>query len=145
VGAIFSSRLVNGQPPVIFEDGLQSRDFIHVRDVARATLLALESEQANGEVFNVGTGRQATVLDVARILSKELRGEEFWEIANKFRQGDVRHCYSDSSKIRARLGFEAKIPLEQGLKGLANWVESQRAEDFFDRSMNELVSRKLTV
>jgi dTDP-L-rhamnose 4-epimerase len=145
VGAIFSSRLVNGQPPVIFEDGLQSRDFIHVRDVAQATLLALESERADGEVLNVGTGRKATVLDVARILSQELRARDQWEVTNKFRQGDVRHCYSDSGKIRTRLGFEAKVSLEDGLRELAQWVASQSAEDRFQKSLQELESRRLTV
>jgi dTDP-L-rhamnose 4-epimerase len=110
IGAIFSARILNGKPPLIFEDGRQSRDFIHVKDIARANLLALENPAANYQVFNVGAGRPLTVLDFAHLLLQRLgRSDLSPQIEHRFRAGDVRHCYADIARIRA-IGFEPQIP-----------------------------------
>ena len=146
VCAIFSSRLLNGQRPVIFEDGLQSRDFIHVKDIAAANMLAMEKSEADYRVFNVGTGMPKTILDVARILSAKLRpGEDIQpEVTNNFREGDIRHCFSDSTKIRELLGFEPTIKFEDGIDDLTAWVSKQIAEDRSAQALQELRRKGLT-
>jgi dTDP-L-rhamnose 4-epimerase len=143
VAAIFLSRLLNNGSPVIFEDGLQSRDFIHVRDIARANLLALESPDAGQTLFNVGTGRPTTVLDVARTLSAQLGVDLAPTIANKFRAGDIRHCYGDPSRIEQALGWKAEVPLDEGYRDLIAWSRAQKPTDTFAASLTELESRKL--
>ena len=106
VAAIFSSRLINGQPPLVFEDGAQLRDFIHVHDVARATVLALESRGAVGEAINIGTGRPVSVLGVAEVLAQHIGVELPARLSATSRSGDIRHCWADATKARALLGFE---------------------------------------
>jgi dTDP-L-rhamnose 4-epimerase len=143
--AIFSGRLLNGKAPVIFEDGNQTRDFIHVTDIARANLLALKSDAADYEIFNVGTGRDLSILQVATKLADYLTdGAIRPEVVNQFREGDIRHCYGDITKIRSRLGFEAKIQFEDGIAELVQWVKTQTAADTFDAARKELESRGLT-
>jgi len=129
VAAIFSSRLLNNNQPLIFEDGLQSRDFIHVTDIARANRLALESHEADGEVFNVGSGRPLTVRYMAEALADHLGLAIKPEIAGQFREGDIRHCHADISKIKEKLGFEAEVKFEQGVGDLVDWVRKQEADD----------------
>ncbi len=142
--AIFSSRLLNNHPPLIFEDGLQTRDFIHVRDVVAANLLALEKHREGYGVFNVGTGRAVSILDLASLIRKELgRGPEP-QVLHKFREGDIRHCYADISRIRAQLGFFPRIPLEEGIKDLIGWVREQEAVDLVEQATRELEERGLT-
>lgn len=144
VMAIFSSRLLNRHRPLIFEDGRQSRDFVHVSDIVQANLLALEREAAVGGVYNVGTGRPTSVLDVAEALAVHLGFEEPPEIVQRFRAGDVRHCYGDLSRARSELGYEPRVPLEAGMKELLGWLRTQRAEDRVDRARDELARRGLT-
>ena len=143
VAAIFSARLLNGNPPLIFEDGLQSRDFVHVSDVVRASLLAMKSEEANYEAFNVGTGRPLRVIDMAHALCRKLRPDIEPVIVNRFREGDVRHCYADISKIRARLGFEPRVRFEEGIEDLIGWIEEQTAADRVELAKEELARRGL--
>ena len=145
VAAIFSSRLLNGMHPVVFEDGWQGRDFVHVSDVVEANLLAMESREADHEVFNVATGRLVPLIELARGLAKRLapgRGLEP-RIAETFREGDIRHCYADIGKIRSRLGFEPRVPLERGYDDLAAWAMTRQAADRFDEANGELFSRGL--
>jgi dTDP-L-rhamnose 4-epimerase len=142
VAAIFSSRLLNGQPPVIFEDGHQSRDFVHVSDIVQANLLAMDREEMDYCVFNVGTGQQRTVLEVAEALSQHLNGNVRPEIAHKFRAGDIRHCFADISRIQA-LGYRPAIRFEDGVAELVGWVGSETAVDGFEGAREELVSRGL--
>lgn len=126
IAAIFSSRIMNGNPPLIFEDGLQTRDFVHVKDIVQANLLALENPNADYEVFNVATGRPTSVLNVARLLADQLERPDLEpQIAQRFRAGDVRHCYADISKIQARIGYRPQISLEEGIKDLILWVMCQ--------------------
>lgn len=142
VAAIFNSRLLNGNSPLVYEDGLQSRDFVHVRDIVQANLLVMQSSAANYEVFNVGTGQPSTILDVARGLARELGTSIEPQVVHKFRQGDIRHCYADISKIR-KLGFEPTVSFEQGLADLAAWARNQEAVDHADEAASELERRGL--
>ena len=109
----------------IFEDGLESRDFVHVDDVATAIQLALESEAANGGTFNVGAGEPTSVLQIANMLVDCFDGKIRPEVTGQYRLGDIRHCYADLTNIRSALGFEPKVSLKQGLAHFAEWVLSQ--------------------
>ena len=113
--AIFASRLHNGQPPMIFEDGEQRRDFVHVEDVAEAFVLALEHPQAPGNVFNMGSGQDWSVEEVARILAGAMgRPHLEPEITAQARTGDIRHCIADIGKARARARLRAAARLRRG-------------------------------
>lgn len=144
VVAIFSARILNGTPPLIFEDGLQSRDFVHVTDVVRANLLAMENPAAAYEVFNVATGRPITIRKVADILSALLGFDQPPVITEKYRDGDIRHCYADISKIRSVLGFAPSVRFEDGIRDLVEWVREQSATDGTDSALRELERRGLT-
>ncbi len=144
VGAIFASRLLNKKPPVVFEDGGQSRDFIHVRDIAKGCLLALESNNSNGEVFNLGTGRKLSIMDVGKAIAKELeQPADNFIINNQYRAGDIRHCYADITKAQELLGFKASTVFESGVSELCKWVASQTATDMVDKATDELLKRGL--
>ena len=144
--AIFGSRLLNGKAPLVFEDGLQKRDFVSVKDVARATRLALESDKAAGRAINVGSGRSYTVLEVADLVARALGKPELGpETTGKYRVGDIRHCFADISLARELLGFEPTVHLEDGIGELADWVASQTADDRVERASQELAARGLTV
>ena len=143
--AIFASRLLNCNPVLIFEDGNQMRDFVHVSDIAQASRLAMEVG-ADGEVFNVGSGNAYTINEIAGKLSEILNKEYIApEISGKYRVGDIRHCFADISKTKAILGYEPKVSLSEGLIELAEWLEGQTAEDKVTEARNELAARGLTV
>jgi dTDP-L-rhamnose 4-epimerase len=144
--AIFAARLLNDNPPKIFEDGLQQRDFVSVYDVARACRLALQTPDAAGEVFNVGSGQASTVREIAARLARVLGKEHLEpEITGKYRVGDIRHCFSDIGKARRVLGFEPQVTLEEGMAELAAWLESQAAVDRVAQASAELTARGLTI
>ncbi len=144
VAAIFSSRLLNRKAPVVFEDGGQSRDFIHVRDIVRANLLAMEQPAADYEVFNVGTGMPTSVRQLAELLAQELGVHVQPEVTGKFRAGDIRHCIADATKIKRLMGFEPSVWFEQGLADLVGWVrEEGKASDRVTAATRELASRGL--
>ena len=145
VGAIFASRLLNDRPPVIFEDGGQSRDFIHVSDIARGIMLALEPGKGDSLAINLGAGRPVSVRDVADVLAAELGKQHLEpEIRNEFRAGDIRHCISDSSLAREALGFSASVSFEQGMQELAAWLAGQEATDLVADATAQLSDRGLT-
>jgi dTDP-L-rhamnose 4-epimerase len=131
----------------VFEDGLQSRDFIHVSDIVQAIELALTSPAADGLALNVGTGRQTTVLDVAHALARALDVEIEPEVVNRFRHGDIRHCYSDISAAREALSYEPKVAFADGMVELCGWITDTRpeAEDRVARSTAELEDRGLVI
>ena len=143
VCAIFSSRIKNDNPPLIFEDGLQSRDFISVHDIVEANLLAMESTNANYEVFNVGTGKPTNIFEIAQTLIKLYNKGLKPEITNKFRAGDIRHCFADISKIKGKLGYKPEVDFEGGMKELVAWGEKEESEDKFDEAHEELLRRGL--
>src|SRR5215218_3938429 len=141
--AIFASRLLNGRPPLVYEDGGQRRDFVHVKDVARACVLALERDGADGRAVNVGSGRSVTVVEIARKLGGVLDVEIEPEVTGTFRTGDIRHCFADITLARELLGFEPQVELEDGIAELAEWLATQRPEDHVDGATAELVARGL--
>jgi dTDP-L-rhamnose 4-epimerase len=129
--ANFAARLANGRSPMIFEDGRQRRDFVHVKDVARAFRLAYEKTSAAGHVINIGSGRSYAIADVATLLAEAMGVPELQpEIMGKARAGDIRHCFADISKARELLGFEPQHDLQNTLKPFVEWV---RANDAVDR------------
>lgn len=143
--AIFASRLMNGQRPIIFEDGKQLRDFVSVYDIARACRLALETDAARDIVFNVGSGRTVTIREVATGLAKVLGKKIEPEISGSYRVGDIRHCFPDISLARTVLGYKPSIGLEAGMRDLAGWLDQQTAPDKFNEMRAELASRGLVV
>ena len=143
--AIFASRYLNNKAPLIFEDGEQKRDFVSVKDVAKACRLALEVEEAAYEVFNIGSGNSYTVNEIASKLSKTMGVEVEQNITGEYRVGDIRHCFGDISKAKRILGFEPEVNFEDGLKELAEWLEEQVAVDNVDQAKEELAARGLTV
>ncbi len=143
VAAIFASRLLNGQPTLVFEDGLQSRDFVHVSDIVQAFCLALDHTEVVDVVLNAGTGQPTSVLAVARLLGQALAVRLAPEILAQFREGDIRHCFADTTSIRQILGFVPRIPLETGIAELAQWARGQRAEDRVAQARAELEARGL--
>jgi dTDP-L-rhamnose 4-epimerase len=143
--AIFASRLLNARPPLVFEDGRQRRDFVHVRDVARACRLALETGNGAGQAINVGSGRSISIAEVAQKLIAALG---LWQkirphITGHFRAGDIRHCFADVRRARQVLGFEAKVPFDEGLRELVEWLSEEPAVDLTSVALNELASRGL--
>ncbi|TYL89139.1 NAD-dependent epimerase/dehydratase family protein [Bradyrhizobium rifense] len=141
--AIFAARLLNGRSPLVFEDGQQRRDFVHVHDVARACRIALEAEHAH-DVFNVGSGHSRTIISVAQDLAEVMgRTDIEPEITGKYRAGDIRHCFADIGKSRDLLGFEPHVAFKDGLGELAEYLADQIADDQAERATSELLQRGL--
>jgi dTDP-L-rhamnose 4-epimerase len=137
--AIFAARYLNGRAPVIFEDGRQKRDFVHVRDLAAGCVLALESAGARNDVFNLGGGTPYSVLEIAERLGTILGKARLRPRVNgTYRSGDIRNCFADISKARRVLGYEPTITLEAGLTSLAEWLEGRMDEDRSELAESEL-------
>jgi dTDP-L-rhamnose 4-epimerase len=147
VAAIFSSRLLNGQAPEVFEDGLQTRDFIHVSDIAQAIQLALSDDAVGDVALNVGTGVPTSVLTVAQVLGEELGVDIEPKVVNRFRQGDVRHCFADATRAREVLGFQAAVGFREGMHELVGWIRegTPEAVDLTERATDELAERGLVL
>ncbi len=144
VAAVFASRMLNGKAPLVFEDGEQMRDFVSVRDIVRANMLAMESPASDGEVINIGCGQPITIRRVAELLSAALGREAEPVITRKFRAGDIRHCYADISKAQRLLGYEPQVTHEEGFRELAAWLAEQEAEDKAETMLKELSTYGLT-
>lgn len=129
VAAIFASRLMNGQPPLVFEDGMQRRDFVSVHDVVAANLLALERPQADGMALNIGSGQPITIRDVAAELARALGTETAPQITGKYRVGDIRHCFADIAAAEKVLGYSPRVKFGEGIQELVQWLGSQKAVD----------------
>jgi dTDP-L-rhamnose 4-epimerase len=138
VAAIFASRLMNRKAPVIFEDGLQMRDFVSVHDVVRANLLAMEKSGADGNALNVGSGNPVTIREVADELQQALGTRVPLEITGKYRAGDVRHCFGGITAAAERLGYRPNYSMTDGMRELAQWLASQQANDYVAEAMNRL-------
>ncbi len=144
--AIFSSRLLNGKPPMIFEDGEQRRDFVSVHDVVQACQKALETPAADGRVFNIGSGESVSVLDVARIVGEALGVTDVApDVTEKGRVGDIRHCFADITLARNVLGYAPRVQMERGVVEVAEWVAGEAAIDGVQRASAELAARGLTI
>ncbi len=142
VAAIFMSRIKNNKPPVIFEDGLQTRDFIYVSDVVQSCILALD-KKADYQVYNVGCGKPIKILDVAKTIANVYNKKIEPEIRNKYRKGDIRHCFADIKKIKKELGFKPKTSFYEGIKKLVNWSKTIVAKDFYEKAEKELEDKGL--
>lgn len=142
--SIFSTRILQDKPINIFEDGLESRDFVYIDDVVEATILGLVKEEANGMVFNVGSGTPTTVNEVVETLMKAYNLSVPVTISGNYRLGDIRHNYADLTRIRENLGFEAKVSFMQGISNFTNWVKTQALTvDRYDESLQEMKRKGL--
>jgi len=140
--SIFSSRILNNRSINIFEDGKESRDFVFIDDAIDATILGLESENANGEVFNVGSGVPVDVLSVANELMKNLCKKVPVRISGNYRIGDIRHNYADLKKIESLLGYKPRVSFQEGIKLFAKWVKKEKIfTNNYSKSLDELKSR----
>jgi len=143
VAAIFISRLKHNAEPIIYEDGLQTRDFVSVHDVVAALIISLEHTSANYQVFNIGSGQATSIKDIAVTLT-ELMGKDIQpEITKQLRKKDIRHCIADISKARKHLGWTPQIPLERGLRELIAWSASESSVDRVEEVEKELRSKSL--
>ena len=143
--SIFSSLIKNHRPINIFEDGKESRDFVFIDDVVQATMLGIEKEEANGEIFNVGTGVAIDVLTVAGTLIKKYGIDVPVTVTGNYRLGDISHNYADLTKIKSRLGFNPTVDFESGISRFADWVDGQEVTELgnYARSLDEMKSRGL--
>jgi len=144
VAAIFAARMINNQPPLVFEDGEQQRDFVSVHDIVRANMLAMQRGPSDGQVINIGCGTPITIRRVAEILAQALGKDLAPVITEKYRAGDIRHCYADLTRARNLLGYEPQVTHEQGFKELAAWLNQQQAEDKAETMLKELSTYGLT-
>lgn len=138
VVAIFASRLMNGKPPMVFEDGSQLRDFVSVRDIVKANLLAMNSNEANGMALNIGSGQPISIREIAMELAGTLGVQVPLEITGKYRAGDIRHCFADISAASHVLGYAPNVRFTDGLKELVDWLGSQTAADHVSDAMQRL-------
>jgi dTDP-L-rhamnose 4-epimerase len=142
--AIFAARFLNRKPPMIFEDGQQRRDFVHVRDVARACRLALERPGASGRSINIGSGRSLAIAEVAALMAEALGIDDLpAQVTQKSRTGDIRHCFADIGLARAILDYQPQVALPDGLEELVEWMLGQQAFDRVDAATAELARRGL--
>jgi len=142
--SIFSTRILNGNDLDIYEDGEESRDFVYIDDVVDATILGIEKEEGNGQIFNVGSGSAKSVKDVAEYLKNYFNSDVNILISGKYRLGDIRHNYADLTKINDILGFTPKYNFQEGISRFARWVKRQEInEDQYESSIVELKEKGL--
>lgn len=145
VAAVFASRMINGKQPLIFEDGDQQRDFVSIHDIVRANLLAMDASASNGQVINIGSGSPVSIRRVAELLADALGTAGLPPIVTgRYRAGDIRHCYADISRARTLLGYEPQVSHQEGFAELADWLQSQEAEDKADTMLQQLAAHGLT-
>ena len=142
--SIFSTQIKNGNPINIFEDGKETRDCVYIDDVVDATILGIEKEEANGQVFNVGTGVATAVVTVAKELMNHYGVQVPMRISGNYRLGDIRHNYADISKIENLLGFKPKFSFSEGIKNFTTWVNKQQIQvDKYSESIKEMKEKGL--
>lgn len=144
VAAIFAARLLNGNPPLIFEDGKQMRDFVSVADAVQSLLLAMQCSQADGRALNIGSGQPVSICGVAAALAGALRSEIAPELTGKYRSGDVRHCFADITAAQTLLGYQPRVSLSAGIKDLVGWLRSQQPQDRAAEAVAQLSNFGLT-
>ena len=145
VCAIFCARVFNGKPPIVFEDGDQSRDFVNVNDICQAIILAMDKNASSGEVFNVGTGMPIKIKEVAEIITKKINPDIKPIINQDYRIGDIRHCIADISKIKNKLGYKPLIPFNEGIDDLIEWIKTKgkNLKDNSEIALNKLKEKGL--
>ncbi len=144
VAAIFASKLINDQSPLVFEDGEQMRDFVSVHDIVSANMLAMESGKSDDAVINIGCGQPISIREVAEILAQALGKDISPVITRRYRAGDIRHCYADLTRARNLLGYEPRVTHAEGFQELAEWLQSQQAVDHAETMLRELDAYGLT-
>ncbi|MCX5713954.1 MAG: NAD-dependent epimerase/dehydratase family protein [Candidatus Omnitrophica bacterium] len=144
VCAIFSSMIKNNHSPVIYEDGLQSRDFISVKDIVEANIFVMNNPRADFQAFNVGTGRPTNILEIANLLIRLYKKDLNPQKVNSYRKGDIRHCYADNARL-GKLGFKPKISFEEGMKALVGWANNIKAKDRVKFADYKLVKKGLRI
>lgn len=144
VAAIFASRLLNGNSPLVFEDGRQMRDFVSVKDVVQANLLAMDRHEADGLALNIGSGSPVSIREVAVALAQALEMDVAPELTAKYRAGDIRHCFSDISFAQKRLGYGPEVRFAEGIKDLVDWLRSQQPVDRASEAVSQLSNFGLT-
>lgn len=143
VAAIFAARVLAGRQPLVFEDGGQLRDLVHVSDVVRATIAAMDAPAAPGHAINVATGERTRVIDLACAIARALSSDLEPEVSQEFRAGDIRHCFADTRRASEVLGFEASVALDEGLPELARWVATETVDERGDEALAQLRARGL--
>ena len=143
VAAIFLSRVKNKNIPVIYEDGLQTRDFVSVYDIAEANLAVMNSKSADYNVFNVGNSSPLSIKQIAETIIELYNSDLKSEITGQFRKGDIRHCYADISKITEKVGWSPQVSFEDGMRELIDWSKNVSAEDKFEQATKELKNKGL--
>ena len=139
--AIFCTRLLNNLPPVLYEDGEQTRDFSFVEDIARANLLAAETDKLDGLPANVGSGRGVSIREIAETISNALKIEIAPEVNGEFRPGEMRHLTSDTTRVHAA-GYEPHVDLAEGIRRYIDWIRTQSdIRDYFSEAAKILRSK----
>lgn len=144
VAAIFATRLLNGNRPLVFEDGRQMRDFVNIEDIVQANLLAMERSEANGRALNIGSGEPISIREVAMAISFALNAQIPADLTGKYRSGDIRHCFADISAARQLLRYEPKVRFAEGMKNLAMWLRFQQPRDRAAEAAEQLSDYGLT-
>lgn len=144
VCAIFSSRIKNRKSPLIYEDGLQTRDFVNVRDIVSALVFVMNTPKADYDYFNVGTGRPTSILEIAHTLSDLYGARPDIVIKNEYRSGDIRHCFADISKM-ANIGFKPSVSFKEGMRELVGWGKGENSVDMVDKADLELAKLRLKI
>jgi dTDP-L-rhamnose 4-epimerase len=142
--SIFSTRIRLGLSLPIFEDGKESRDFVHVEDVARAVIACIEKPSAEGAILNVGSGTPTSVMDVAQLLCRVMGSRSVPHVTGEYRVGDIRHNFADLRAVEEATGFRPAIPLEAGMRRFCDWVSKQPVpRDLLDQANTELKARRM--
>lgn len=137
--SVFSSLMLENKPVNIFEDGLESRDFINVKDIACGVVRSIEEPNSNGEIINLGSGENTSVLEIAEILKKHYESKSEINITGDFRIGDIAHNKADISKAKNLLKFQPTIDLDSGLKDFCSWVKGQEKDNTgYEKSLSEM-------
>ena len=144
VAAIFAARLINNQSPLVFEDGEQMRDFVSVYDIVQANLLAMVRKESDGQIINIGSGQPITIRQVAELLASTLGKSILPTITNKYRSGDIRHCFASLDKAKKLLGYSPNVTHAKGFAELAEWLATQQATDQSELMMRQLSSYGLS-
>lgn len=144
VAAIFAARLLNGNAPLVFEDGKQMRDFVCVADAVQSLMLAMQRSQADGHALNIGSGHPVSIREVAAALAAALPSEIAPALTGKYRSGDIRHCFADITAAQTLLGYEPRVSLSAGIKELVGWLRSQQPQDRAAEAVAQLSSFGLT-
>lgn len=142
--SIFSTQIKNGNDLNIFEDGLETRDFVYIEDITDAIVLGIEKEAANYEVFNVGSGERLSVIDIANILKKKYNSKVNIKVSGNYRVGDIKDNLADLTKISSLLNYKPKYDFKTGISNFVDWVENEKVEpDNYEKSIEEMKKKGL--